>query len=89
MSTLKVPPPMSPRTCVHCGAALPADAHRTRITCSRDCKEARYRRRQRERRPDRPPKRHPPPKRPPVNFDAVTARLRRERDVLDAWKNRR
>jgi len=80
---------MTPRTCSNCGAAIPADAHPTRITCSRDCKEARYRRRQRERRPDRPVKRPPPPP-SAANLDAVGARLRRrERDILDAWKNRR
>ena len=80
---------MTPRTCVNCSAALPTDAHPTRITCSRDCKEQRYRARQRERRPDRPPKRPPPPKSPTRNFDAIAARLRRrERDVLDDWRDR-
>ena len=75
---------MTPRTCVHCGAAIPADAPAHKIFCAKVCKEARYRRARRERRPDRPVKR------PPVNFDAVTARLRRrERDILDDWRDRR
>jgi hypothetical protein len=79
------------RKCVNCGAAIPADAYWTRICCSRRCKEQRYRARQRERRPDRPAK---PAKRPSVpqavNLDAIGARLRRrERDILDDWKNRR
>jgi hypothetical protein len=82
---------MTPRTCVHCGAQIATDAPAHKIFCSKVCKEARYRRRQRERRPDRPSK---PAKRPPVprvvNLDAIGARLRRrERDVLDAWRDRR
>lgn len=78
------------RKCVHCGAAIPADAPVNRICCSRTCKEARYRRRQRERRPDRPVKRPPSPVPTAVNLDVVGARLRRrERDVLDAWKKTR
>ena len=82
---------MSPRTCVNCGAAIAADAYRTRIFCSKVCKEAQYRRaRQRERRPDRPPKRPPPPVPSAANLDAVGARLRRrERDILDDWRDRR
>lgn len=79
---------MSPRTCVNCGAAIPADAPANRICCSKVCKEARYRRRQRERRPDRPAQRPPVPQ--VVNLDVVGARLRRrERDVLDVWRDRR
>ncbi len=78
---------MTPRKCVHCGAAIAADAPANRICCSRACKEARYRRRQRERRPSTPAKRPPAPR--VANLDAVGARLRRrERDVIDDWKNR-
>lgn len=81
---------MSPRTCVNCGALIAADAHPTRITCCRECKEQRYRARQRDWRPDRPAKRPPSPVPTAVDLDAVAARLRRrERDILDAWKNRR
>ena len=81
---------MTPRSCVHCGAAIPADAYRTRIFCSKVCKESRYRRARRERRPDRPVKRPRTPQRPTRNLDAVGARLRRrERDVLAAWKKTR
>ena len=80
---------MSPRTCVHCGAAIPADAYWTRICCSRRCKEQRYRARRRDRTPQRPPKRSPSPVPTAVNLDVVGARLRRrERDVLDAWRKR-
>lgn len=80
---------MTPRACSNCGAAIAAGAYRTRIFCSKVCKEAKYRRARRDRRPDRPVKRPPPPPRV-VNLDAVAARLRRrERDVLDAWRDRR
>jgi hypothetical protein len=82
---------MTPRSCVHCGAAIAADAPAPKIFCSKVCKESRYRRARRERRPDRPAK---PAKRPPapqaVNLDALGARLRRrERDILDDWRDRR
>jgi len=80
-----------PRTCANCGAQIAADAPAPKIFCSKVCKEARYRRARRERRPDRPAK---PAKRPPdprvANLDVIGARLRRrERDILDDWKNRR
>jgi len=80
---------MTPRTCSYCGAQIAADAPAHKIFCAKVCKEAQYRRARRDRRPDRPVKRRPPPP-SGAHLDAVAARLRRrERDILDDWRNRR
>ena len=85
--------PVSPRVCSHCGGRLPAGAHHSRTTCSRTCKEARYRAAKRDRR--REEARERPARRPArpaksVDTDAIAAALAaRARAIVDEWRAER
>ena len=71
--------PVTARVCENCAAALPAGAHFNRLTRSRECKEAIYRR----------PAKRVPRAAPKINTDTIAASLAaRERAIITTWRDR-